>query len=68
MNQEMRKFGLVTGGMIALIFGLILPWVWGFPWPRWPWIVAGCLALPALVYPPVLKPVHFVWMKFAHAL
>lgn len=68
MKQELRKFGFMTGGLIALIFGILLPWIWGVPWPRWPWLVAGALVLPAIVYPPLLKPVHFVWMKLAHAL
>lgn len=68
MVQELRKFGLTTGGIFALLFGLFLPWLWGLPWPRWPWVVAGGLVLPAILYPPLLKPVHFVWMKFAHAL
>jgi len=27
-NKNLREFGLVTGGMLALVFGLLLPWIW----------------------------------------
>jgi Saxitoxin biosynthesis operon protein SxtJ len=64
----LRKFGLATGGMFVLTFGLLLPWLFGLRWPAWPWWVAGALALPALVWPPSLAPVYRIWMRMADVL
>jgi preprotein translocase subunit SecY len=66
--KELRKFGLVTGGMLILFFDLLIPWIWGFSMPLWPLIVAGVLASMALAFPASLGPVYKVWMRFAEAL
>ena len=67
-RQELRKFGLVFASGIALIFGLLLPWLFDKPWPAWPWITAGILVTTALLLPPLLRPVFWLWMKFGHVL
>lgn len=66
--KELRSFALVTGGMFAAIFGLLLPWVFGLQWPLWPWLVCGVLAAWGLAHPASLKPVHAAWMTFAEVL
>lgn len=61
----LRRFGLMTGGLIALLFGLFLPWLFGVEsLPRWPWLVGGGLAAWALVAPSSLRPVYRLWMRF----
>ena len=67
-KKELRQFGLVFATGIALIFGLFLPWLFEHPWPLWPWIVAGVFTTTALLLPPVLRPVFWLWMKFGHVL
>jgi len=67
-RQELRKFGLVTGGMLVLFFDLLIPWIWGVTPPLWPAIVGGVLAATALLLPAALGPVYKVWMLFAEAL
>ncbi len=68
-DKSLREFGLVTGGMLALVFGLLLPWIWNADsWPIWPWIVAAILSLIALTMPHILQPVYHWWMKLAHIL
>ena len=59
---ELRKFGWMMGAVIALIFGLVLPWIWSFDYPLWPWILATVFALIALMAPLALAPVLKVWM------
>jgi hypothetical protein len=66
--KELRKFGLLTGGMLVLFFCLLIPWIWGRPMPVWPLVVAAVLATVALVLPAALRPVYKVWMLFAEAL
>jgi hypothetical protein len=63
---ELRKFGLVSGAIVVVLFGLLLPWLFGFPWPRWPWVFSGVLFLWALVAPASLYIVYKYWMKFGH--
>lgn len=67
-NKELRKFGLVTGGMLILFFDLLIPWIWGLSMPMWPVIAAAILGSLALVLPAVLQPVYKIWMRFAEAL
>ncbi|MCB1864057.1 MAG: hypothetical protein KDG50_01390 [Chromatiales bacterium] len=62
--KELRSFGLIMGGIIAALFGLLIPWLFDHAWPLWPWIVAGAFALVALAYPPALAPVYRGWMAF----
>jgi len=67
-KQELRKFGLIFAGMFILIFGLLLPWIWDKPSPRWPWIVAAVFIAAALVVPMMLGPAYRLWMKIGHVL
>ena len=62
--KGLRKFALTTGAIIAVLFGLLLPWLFGFNYPTWPWILAGVLGAWGLVHPPSLAPVYKGWMKF----
>lgn len=69
-KKGLREFGLVTGAIVVGLFGLGIPWLfgWNYPsWPAafplsWPWLIAGVLAVLALAAPMALKPVHRYWM------
>jgi amino acid transporter len=63
-EKGLREFGLVTGGIIAGLFGLFFPWLLEFGIPKWPWILGGVLAAWGLVAPATLGPVYRGWMKF----
>ena len=67
-NTEMRKFGLMMGAVIAALFGLLLPWLFGHAYPLWPWILAGAFWLVAGIAPAALGPVHSAWLRIGHAL
>ena len=60
----MRQFGLMTGGIVAVLFGLFFPWLLEFDIPRWPWIIFAVLGGWAIVAPQSLNPVYKTWMKF----
>ncbi len=64
-RKGLREFGLVTGGIIAGLFGLFFPWVFDVAIPYWPWGVGGVLALWALIAPDSLRPVYRIWMHLA---
>lgn len=65
---ELRKFGLVTAGMVILFFELLIPWIWDLDFPIWPLVIAAVLILFALIAPAALGPFYKVWMKFAEVL
>jgi hypothetical protein len=63
-RKGLREFGLTTGGIVAVLFGLFFPWLLERPIPRWPWVLAGVLAAWGLLAPMSLRPVYTGWMKF----
>ena len=62
--KGLRSFGLVTGGIIMVLFGLFFPWLLEVSIPRWPWVLGGVLGVWGLVHPTSLRPVYTNWMKF----
>lgn len=64
-RKGLRSFGLMTGGLIAALFGLFFPWLLETRLPLWPWLVAGALAAWALIAPASLGPVYHYWMRLA---
>jgi len=67
-EKELRKFGLVTGSIVAVLFGLFLPWLFNHGLPLWPWIIAAILIVWALILPATLAPVYKGWMRIGMAL
>ena len=66
-RKQLRSFGFTVGGIFALI-GL-WPLVIRAEDPRW-WavVVAGCLLVPAVVFPKSLTWVYKGWMALGHVL
>ena len=67
-EKDFRQFGLLLGGMLALVFGLLIPWLWSKPLPLWPWVVGGGFWVWALALPTTLGPVERAWIKMASVL
>ena len=71
MNQEaqsprmLRDFGLLMGGMIAGIFGVLIPLVRSRGISVIPWTIALLFAAAALIRPTSLALIHRFWMKFS---
>ena len=70
-KSDLRKFGLIMGGMFALIFGLLFPWIGDKTkdtWPMWPFIVMAVFWAVAIVAPQILRPVNEIWIKIGNVL
>lgn len=67
-KKDLRKFGFLVGGIFIVLFGIILPILKNRGFVPWPYIVAVCFILPALVYPMSLKYVYKIWMRIGHIL
>ncbi len=63
-RKGLRGFGITTGAILAVLFGLFFPWLLNRPWPLWPWILFAVLAGVGLVAPMALRPLYRGWMRF----
>jgi len=63
-KKGLREFGLITGGIVAILFGLFFPWLLNVSYPVWPWVIFAILVTWALIAPVTLKPVYKGWMRF----
>jgi amino acid transporter len=62
-KSGLRRFGLTTGAIVAMLFGVLFPYLFGHSWPRWPWIIAAVLIAWAIVSPGTLRLVYRTWMR-----
>ncbi len=69
-KEGLRQFGMVTATIIALLFGLLLPYLFDRPIPELPlpFKASIVLAATALLAPIILKPVYIVWMYIGFVL
>ena len=63
---ELRKFGFIFAGIVVVLFGLLLPFLFGSSMPIWPWVIAAAFVLFALLSPAHLWFVYKPWMIFGH--
>ena len=63
-DKGLREFGLLIGGLIAVLFGLLIPGLRHHSIPWWPWIVGGVMGGLGLAAPRTLNPVYHAWMRF----
>ena len=63
-KKGLRQFGLTFGGIIAGLFGLIIPWLFSLNYPYWPWIVLLLFTAWALIAPTSIEPFYKLWMRF----
>jgi len=64
-KKELQQFGMTLGTIIPLLFGIILPWLWGYQFPLVPWLIGGLLWSIALTFPLSLQSLYRTWMKIA---
>ena len=63
-TPELRQFGLLFGAILVLLFGVLLPFLVGYSFPLWPWVVALLVTVLALLAPTALTPFYRGWMRF----
>ena len=63
-KRQLRIFGLMFSGIVAIIFGIALPLLLDRPSPVWPWIMTVVMVLFVLVAPRLLIYIYRPWLKF----
>lgn len=66
--KGLRQFGLTTGAIVAVLFGIVFPYLLDFSWPVWPWLIFAVLGTWALIAPSSLRPIYRGWMRFGMLL
>jgi hypothetical protein len=66
--KTLREFGLLMAGMVAGIFGVLLPLLKKRTVPLTPWAIALVFAVLALARPTMLSLVYRGWMRFGAIL
>ena len=59
---NLRRFGLTLATMVAVVFGLLLPWVFSLNAQAWPWLASVVLIAWSLLAPASLGPFYSRWM------
>ena len=67
-KKTLRNFGLITGAIVLVLFGLFLPWVFSHKLPYWPWVLTGILWGLAMLSPLALTHVYRIWMRIGNCL
>jgi hypothetical protein len=63
-KKGLRQFGFMFGGIIAGLFGVVLPWLFDFKYPYWPWVVLLVFFAWGLLAPNTIEPFYKLWMRF----
>lgn len=67
-QQNLRRFGLMAGGFIIVVFGFLFPFWRQTDHPLWVWGVGGFFCGLALLRPSWLRPVFTLWMRVAEVI
>ncbi len=67
-DGQLRQFGFIMAGFIGVLFGFLIPWIWGLPLTVYPWLVVLAFLVPAVARPTVLRPVYRGWMWIGERL
>lgn len=63
-KKGLRSFGFTFGTLFALLFGLLLPWIFDHDRPLWPWLLLAFMVLWGVAAPRTLRPLYIAWMSF----
>ena len=63
-RKGLRQFGFMFGGIIAGLFGVILPWLFDLSYPIWPWVVLTAFLGWGSLAPGTIAPFYILWMRF----
>ena len=63
-RKGLQKFAWMFSIVVAILFGLILPWFLNRDWSLIPWVVAMLFFVWGLIAPSTVRPFYRVWTRF----
>ena len=67
-RKGLRNFSWMFSGMVAILFGVILPWFLKQGWPWEPWVIAAAFFAWGLIAPSSVEPFYRLWMRFGSVM
>ncbi|WP_267382883.1 SxtJ family membrane protein [Cyanobacterium sp. uoEpiScrs1] len=67
-RKELRHFGLLTGTIVAGLFGIVIPFISGHELPIIPWIITVVMYILAIFIPQSINPIYYNWMRISQIL
>jgi hypothetical protein len=67
-KKELREFAWIVGGILGLVFGLIIPLLKHIPVRTHLIFLGAALMAVGSIYPLCLGPIYRLWMKIGHLL
>ena len=66
-SKELMQFGIILGLLVALIFGILIPWLWG--WAYFPnYLVVftgGLISIFSVLFPSKVEIIYKPYMRLA---
>ena len=59
----LRRFGLIFAGIVAGLFGVLIPLIFGLGFPWWPWLVGVVFVAWGLIAPGTMGGFYRLWMR-----
>ena len=67
-DADLKRFARSFSCMVVIVFGLILPWMFGQDFPVWPWVAGFFLLVWGEFLPGTLQRFHYLWHKLGYLL
>ena len=67
-KKQLREFGMIIGIFCPIIFGLILPLIFGHAPKIWIFYISTTILILAIIKPRILLLPYKYWMKLGHIL
>lgn len=64
----LKKFALTLALTIAMLFGVLVPWLFNLHVPLWPWLVSGVVLSWSLCVPRSFRILYRTWMVFGQVM
>lgn len=65
---ELKKFAITMSWAFPVVFSLLLPWLFGFPWQLWPLVISTVLLALYVLKPTLLYYPYRFWMTVGGVL
>jgi heme/copper-type cytochrome/quinol oxidase subunit 4 len=67
-DGEAYKFALLITCTLPILFGILLPVIFGHSYPTWPWLAGVSFGLIGLIFPQAMKHIHVYWHIFGEKI
>ena len=67
-EKELRSFGIIFSILTISIFSILLPYIFDYKIPSWPFMLASVVILTSLIFPKKLEVFYQIWIQIGNIL